>query len=56
MKVRITHPDLPGRESYVHPRAVPVWRRSGWMTDDELPAEPAKTEPTRRRRSSTEES
>lgn len=45
--VELTHPDLPGRSAFVHPRTVPGWERAGWAratgevadtTDSQLPA------------------
>lgn len=36
--VRMTHPDLPGREIWVvNPAGVPIHRQSGWRTEEDNP-------------------
>lgn len=35
---KMTHPDLPGAEiEVVNPAGIPIYRQSGWQTEDENP-------------------
>ena len=36
---RMTHPDLPGQPIEVHPKAVDVHGKSGWVLDEAVAAE-----------------